>query len=213
MHFLAEFSPELFIEFADKVIENEDVKMTLINESEEFIVSTNYLNNISDNLLVIARIPEFCLDSLKVLIKYSDFNKDVINQIGILLMPLHPQVNLTAEKRVSLLRKLYKVNKNQTFEILKELLPSGIRYSYDLPDFKYEKIGISSDVTNQDYYNEEIMLIKSSFEYFDIDEKFIELFVKELFFTNDLIYQFIYEQIKGIIKNKANIGLLSHDLP
>ncbi len=205
MSCLAEFTPEMFLEFADKLIENNDIKESLILESEEFITPINYLNNISDNVVLISRIPELCLDSLKTLIKYSEFDENIIDRIAVLLTPLHPQVDLEPEKRANILRKLYIENKGQTFKLLKKLLPSGISYTYDLPNFIYNAIPKTEEVTNKEYFNDEVLIIKTAFNYFDKNSEFLELFIKELFFTDDLLYQYIFENINNLISNKLPI--------
>ena len=153
---LAQISPEIYLEEAEKGILNQRAEILKLFPEKNHTVffSTEYVSNLIISLMLLAWSPEYLVKSINILgllesLPYENRNYGItpLDAIVSILLPWYPQTLGDVQKRKNSLQCLKNENAEVFWNVLIRILPNQRNYTTSNPKPKYLALTIPAQPT------------------------------------------------------------------
>lgn len=194
--YFAELDPDTYLSFNDKLLKNNEIINQLKNESEDNFIRTDYLKELIFGLNLTAQLDDYFIRSSIILIRLSEYDNTIIDNLATIMLPWMPQTMATREKRLVAIKNMYKYSKRMTLKLLEKLLPGRMSYSYEIVKFKYCYKYKFETPTYKDVYEEECEILEFCFEKEKNNVDFIINVIEDFSHLGGSLLDFVIEKIK-----------------
>lgn len=195
--YFAELDPDSYLAFNDELLKKDAIINQLKDESEDNFIRTNYLKEVIYGLNLIAQLDDYFIRSSVILIKLSEYDSSIIDNLATIMLPWMPQTMAPKEKRIIAVNNMYKYSKKMTLKLLEKLLPGRMSYSYEILKFKYCYKYEFEKPTYKDVYEEEHNIFEFCFEKESNNIEFLVNVVEDFSHLDGLLLDYVVDKIKN----------------